>query len=454
MKTLCKIGLMLGFVLTPALARAASPWTLQAALEPPSGLKLAGSLRLRYEGLDGQFRPGARETQGLTSLRTILSAEYAAGATRVFGELHDSRVYGGHADGVVTTNEVNTLELVQAYVAHEITGPRGKLTGQLGRFMLNLGSRRLVAADDYRNTTNSYSGLKLDATTRRGETVTLIYVAPISRRPDDIASVLDNRQGVDRESRDAILWGGNASTAPSRDGTAADIAFYGFEERDHGARATRDRDLRTLSARLIRTPRPGHWDLEAEAAYQFGSISADLTAAARRLDVAADFVHLDAGYQFADPWKTHVNVEYDRASGDDGRASYGRFDTLFGFRRGEFGPSGVYAAAGRANIATPGLRIEVTPSKRIDAFVVYRGLWAASATDSFSTTGVRDASGRSGHFAGRQLEGRLRYWLVPNQLRLEFNGAWLDKAGLLRTAPNAPRTGDTRYLTAAVTASF
>ena len=31
---------------------------------------------------------------------------------------------------------------------------------QAGRFTLNLGSRRLVAADDYRNATNGYTGLK------------------------------------------------------------------------------------------------------------------------------------------------------------------------------------------------------------------------------------------------------------------------------------------------------
>jgi len=65
------------------------------------------------------------------------------------------------------------------------------------------------------------------------------------------------------------------------------------------------------------------------------------------------------------------------------------------------------------------------------SFAAFRGLWLASNTDSFSTTGVRDATGRSGDFAGRQLEGRIRYWLVPNALRFEANAVWLDKAGFL-----------------------
>ena len=123
-------------------------------------------------------------------------------------------------------------------------------------------------------------------------------------------------------------------------------------------------------------------------------------------------------------------------------------------RRAELGPSGIYAAIGRTNLQTVGLRAETTPSQRLDAFAVYRALWAAAATDSFSTTGVRDPTGASGRFAGYQLEGRVRYWIVPQRWRTEFNGAWLQKRGLLRDAPNAPPHGNTLYLSLALTLSF
>ncbi|KQZ72563.1 hypothetical protein ASE06_08585 [Sphingopyxis sp. Root214] len=65
--------------------------------------------------------------------------------------------------------------------------------------------------------------------------------------------------------------------------------------------------------------------------------------------------------------------------------------------------------------------------KRIDAFAAYRPLWLASRFDSFSTTGVRDASGGAGRFAGHQIEARVRYWLLPKRLRLEWNGLLLAK---------------------------
>ncbi len=84
---------------------------------------------------------------------------------------------------------------------------------------------------------------------------------------------------------------------------------------------------------------------------------------------------------------------------------------------------------------------------RWDAFAAYRAMWLADAADSFSTTGVRDASGASGGFAGRQIEARVRYWLVPGDScgPKSMRCGW-PRGQFLRKAPNAPATGDTHYL--------
>lgn len=84
----------------------------------------------------------------------------------------------------------------------------------------------------------------------------------------------------------------------------------------------------------------------------------------------------------------------------------------------------------------------------------YRPMWLASARDAFSSSGVRDASGRSGSFAGHQFDARWRYWLAPKRLRLELNGLVLAKGGFLRNAPNAPVGKATAYGSVALTASF
>jgi len=234
----------------------------------------------------------------------------------------------------------------------------------------------------------------------------------------------------------------------------AELSYFHLEEDDGPGRATRNRSLDTFGGRLIRDPAPGHLDYEIEAFAQTGTIRASTAPAATELDVSANFIHAEVGYSRADPWKTHVSLEYDRASGDGPGGDYGRFDTLYGMRRADLGPAGLYNAIGRANIEAVGLRIEGSPNARLDGFVTVRGLWLAEPTDAFSTSGVRDATGRSGDFAGTQVDGRVRYWLIPNRARVEVNAVQLFKGRSLTDAPNAPRTGDTTYVSTALTLSF
>lgn len=412
------------------------------------GLSLGGSTRVRYEVIDGQPRAGFNVSDDLLSIRTILTGEYRTGPFKLGAELYDSRAYGGDAGTPITTGEVNALELVQAYVGYEVPGAFGadtQLGLQAGRFALNLGSRRLVAADDYRNTTNGYTGLRADIALGHGIAATKIYTLPQVRLPDQRENLVRNRVEFDRESFDLVLWGGVAAKKLGGGRGAIKLSFFHLGERDSPRLATRDRSLDTASLRFVREPGPGRFDFDGEVIYQWGSISTSLAASAPKLDVSAGFVHLEAGYTFRHPWSPHVSLEFDYASGDGRGDKFTRFDTLFGMRRADLAPAGIYNAVGRANVLAPGVRVEVTPSKRLDAFAAYRPLWLASRFDSFSTTGVRDAAGSAGRFSGHQAEARIRYWLIPKRLRLEWNGVLLAEGRFLRDAPNAPTGGDTFY---------
>jgi len=164
------------------------------------------------------------------------------------------------------------------------------------------------------------------------------------------------------------------------------------------------------------------------------------------LDVSAWFLHAEVGFSPKGGWKPRVAALFDAASGDQGKAGrLGRFDTLYGARRFDFGPTALYGALQRTNIVSPGLRLEVAPDKRTDVMVSYRALWLENPRDAFATTGVRDATGASGRFAGHQAEARLRHWIVPDLLQAETGGAVLLKQGVLRNAPNAPGTGNSVY---------
>lgn len=443
-------------LVAPVGALADTP-TLQSAIGDPDNFKLSSSVRVRYETLGGQPRAGFRSEEEMLSLRSTLFAEYDPGVMRIGAELYDSRSWLSEAGTVLSTTDVNTLELVQAYVGADFDAPFGqgsKLGVQLGRMTLNLGSRRLVAADDYRNTTNGYTGLRADLKTTGGITATAIYMLPQVRLPDNLPSLLDNDAHWDRESFDLQLWGGLVAQPNTLFGATAEIGYFGLFERDRPDAATRNRELDNFSARLIRDPKAGRFDFELEGIYQTGTVRASTAPNAPVLDVRAWFVHADAGYTFPGKAKLRLSLEYDRASGDGPGRKYGRFDTLFGMRRAELAPAGLYNAVGRANISTPGIRAEIAPSPRWDAFAVYRVMWLAEPTDSFSTTGVRDVNGTSGTFAGHQLEARVRYWLVPSFLRAEVNALWLGKGRFLKTAPNAPVTGDTHYLATSIMATF
>ncbi|MBB5714864.1 alginate export family protein [Sphingomonas aerophila] len=422
---------------------------------PKEGWSLSGTARLRSEAIDGQARAGFNESDDLVNLRTTVRAQYQDGPVQVAAELWDSRVNADDRGTPVSTGEVNAVELVQAYVAVKLPGILGagtSTTVQAGRFLLDLGSRRLVANDDYRNTTNGFTGVRADLGVSAWK-ATLIYVLPQQRRPDDLPSIRRNAVEFDHEGFDQVLWGGLVSRAHAIGPANVDVSFFHLGEHDTVGRPTRDRSLNTASLRVIRDPAPHRFDGEVEGIVQRGHISTSLAPGAPTQQVRAWFVHADGGYSFGDAWKTRVSAEYDLASGDGPGGAYGRFDTLFGMRRADLAPAGLYNAILRSNMISPGLRIETVPSKRTDLLATLRPMWLAAREDSFSSTGVRDVTGRSGSFAGTQLDGRVRHQPF-SWLRLEVDAVLLAKGHFLRTAPNAPPGRWTKYLSLNATASF
>jgi hypothetical protein len=185
--------------------------------------------------------------------------------------------------------------------------------------------------------------------------------------------------------------------------------------------------------------------LDAEFTWQHGTRRASASATdTRTLDVSASFMHLAMGYSFEAVWQPRLSLEYDFGSGDDNRLdlNYGRFDSLFGPRRADFGPTGIYGPLGRENIHSWGFRLGFNPSALTDAFISWRSNRLDTSLDIFARTGVQDLLGVSGKDAGNQWEFRVRHWLVEDKVRLEAGGAWYNQGDFLETAPNANGNGD------------
>ena len=352
---------------------------------------------------------------------------------------------------------MNALELVQAYAGVDLGAALGEGSAaklDIGRFTMDLGSRRLVGRNNFRNTTNAFTGARFDWRGRGREQLSLFYTLPHSRQPSDKASILDNEVEWDRETFDLALWGAFANLPDAVGEADLDLYLFVLDEDDSAAAATRNRELYTGGLRLFRDPEPGGWDFEVEAAVQLGSIRAGTAPDAARQDVFAWTLHAEAGRQFAGAWAPRLSVEYDQASGDRPGGGYGRFDSLYGPRRPDWGPTGIYGPLGRANIRSPGLRLEVRPGARWDGMVAWRAAWLDSRTDAFGFTGVRDPAGAAGRFAGHQVEARARYWIVPGLLRLEAGGALLLRGRFLEDADNTNGYGDTIYGYSDLTLTF
>jgi hypothetical protein len=439
--------LALALSASPALAND-EPWTLEEALGNPEGLKVSASIRTRYEALHNQFRPGLDKNDDLVTIRTSIAAEYDGGPIRIGGELVDARAYFGDPGSSISTGEVNALEPIQAYLGADFGAVFGKGTTSsldAGRFVLDFGSRRLVARNEFPNTTTAFTGAKFEWRGAAKERLTLFYTFPQQRLPDDKSSLLDNEVKWDHEGDELVFWGGFFNKPKIAGAANLDLYFFGLDEDDTAKLATRDRHLFTPGLRIFREPASGKLDYQLEYAYQFGRIRTGTSAAAPWQDVSAHTLHAELGYQFAGAWQPRLSAFYDFGSGDRAGGRYTRFDGLYGSRRGDWGPGGLYGPLGRSNIRSPGVRLEAKPGKRLDGFIAYRANWLDSATDSFASTGVRDPGGTAGKFAGHQVEARARYWLVPKMLRLEAGGAVLIDGGFLRNAANSNGFGDTNY---------
>lgn len=427
----------------------ATPAGAQVPPRAPAGFDVSANVRLRYETITGEARAGVPADEASTQLRSMLHASYRAGPLTLSASLFDSRALDAPIPSALSTSEVNAFEPVEAYAALDFgDAARKGLYGRLalGRQTAELQSRRLIANDDFRNTTNGFTGVRLDLADGARWSLTAFYFLPQQRLPDDAAALRKGHAILDREGFDTRLWGATLARPHLLGRIDGDVGVYRLEERDRPGRATRDRRLTTVTARLLAPPATGRFDGEVEFIGQTGSIAANATPGAPRLGVRAWFGHARIGYKWGGGWAPHVMIEADYASGDRRDGTFRRFDTLYGMRRADFAPAGLYSTVSRSNLIAVGPRLEATPWRRADALLTIKKLWLASARDAFGSTGVIDPSGRSGRDAGWQADARVRYWAIPRRLQLEADGVFLAKGQFLADAPNRSTNRDTAYL--------
>ncbi|MFM7102363.1 MAG: alginate export family protein, partial [Verrucomicrobiota bacterium] len=391
------------------------------------------------------------------ALRTTLLAQLTLDPARVVVEAMDSRQYLGDDGSPLDPTLVNPLDLLQAHLRLDLGDwfGAGRHTVQVGRETLDLGNRRLVSRNAYRNTINAFTGVDWQwEAPRGGAWVRAFFLLPVQRLPRDRASLADHELVADSQSLDQQFFGLYAGWPDLPAGVRAET--YWLRLREEATYDPRGRDLQTPGLRLHRRPAAGRWDFEVESALQFGSSRGPVPAQARALDHLAHLQHLTLGYTLEGRLRPRFGLRYDYASGDrdpDDRAQ-GRFDTLYGARRFEFGPTGIYGAIGRANLNSPEYHLSLQLPRRLELGASHRFLWLASARDAWTPALVRDTSGAAGSELGQQAEVRLRWEVRPGNLRVDTGYVHLFAGSFLQKAPNATRQGDTGYAWFELTLSY
>lgn len=374
----------------------------------PPWLAIHGSHRTRYESIGYRYTLTEVGSDQQLAFRTRVSVEATASRVWALAEVEDSRVVLDDSGSAVNASQAAGTRVLQAHIGgrwRDVAGSGIDLQAEAGRFSRDIGSRRLIARPNYRNVSPAFDGVIGRA---NGHAWSVQGLALRPRTYTYPGYRLDDR------FREALLSGVYVATNRPR---AVRVEAYALRHDDGDRAPVTSRRVFTMPGvrTLGQIGSENTVDYEVEIAGQRGRAGPD--------DHRAGFVHGELGFRWARrSWRPRVAVLYDLASGDrapnDGRS--GAFDPLFGVRRFELSPSGLYGLINRVNLRSPALVGNARLSPATDVTLHYRGVWLDQPTDRWRSVNVQDPTGQAGGFVGRQTELRLRQrW----RQHLEFDGA-------------------------------
>lgn len=436
-------------------------FTLSKSGVLPDWLSIAIQQRTRYETLNRQFRSNAKGSDQVLSIRTLAQARLQLHKYfKIQLEFQDSRAELADAGTPLNTAIFNPTELLEANIQWLQEGLFQKHSQSIlrwGRLTMDIGKRRLVARNRFRNTKNAFTGIDWIWKAKNKNSIRAFVTLPVVRKPTSSQRLLNNEAEFDKETFDRIFWGAFLKFPSLSWNAKGELYLFGLHEKDGENFATRNRELYTPGFRLYLPDKKGNFDYEWESIFQFGETRASLDADDKRdLNHFAYFHHVEVGYSFSMAWSPHLTLAYDYASGDsdpnDGKN--GRFDTLFGATVFDYGPTSIHRAFIRSNISGPAIKLFVKPHQQISAYFHYRAFWLASEKDIWTgNSNLRDVTGNSGSFLGHQIFLRGK-WQALDNLQLGTGLTYRIDGNFQETVPNSPRQGNSLYTYASATLSF
>jgi len=374
--------------------------------------------RTRYEWRNNDIRriEGGEDNPFFLRHRAWIGIKEILDPFRFAVEFQDSRVYNNkHA---ITDQERNEYDLLNAY--GELYFKKGlgvddrnqdrPIRFRVGRMAYEATDRRFIARNEWRNTTNTFEGFRLNLGREANDwELDLFGLQPVRR----LQTKFD-------EANNHLWFFGAIGTWRKWSDIATIQAYYMGQKQTadpHGFTATNrlDRQIHMPGFRVY--GKAGNiLDFDVSYNHQLGFTGPN------RVD--ANGYTIEVGKTFEYPWKPRLSAFYGYASGDkdpnDGVDN--RFDRFFGFAR----PWSADHYVIYENLKAPKLRFEFSPTQKLGFELGYGAYWLASKTDrmfdildgNISNTikdpGFnRDKTGQSGDFGGHAFEGRIRYQPIP-----------------------------------------
>jgi hypothetical protein len=430
-------------------------WLKNYGLENADWLDIGLDYRLRYEYRDNDFRrsretldePLLLRTRGFVAIREIFDP------LRFTLEVEDARRNHSEFTREFDTRDINYAEPIQAYAELYFKEALGKddlgnsrpLSIKAGRHAFEYLDRRLLARNEWRNTTNTFQGLRVQAGQQQNDwQLDLLALQPLQRFTDRLDQ-RDESQKLYGLIGDWRRWSQYATLQPyylllKQDG---DKVEYDQNGRDALPNTRIDREIHTLGLRTYGAFKSG-WDYDVNYAHQWGNqdrLSNNGTFISN-LDHDAYAYNLEAGYSFKHHWKPRLSASFGFASGDkdpnDGENN--RFERLYGFAR----PWSNNDYFQMENIVAPKVRLEFEPSwlKSLKIDTGHSWYRLDSATDRWNSANLRDNTGLSGRDVGEEFDVRARF-PVGNYVAANIGYAhfW---AGDFTTATSRRIDGDRR----------
>ncbi|MCC3244429.1 alginate export family protein [Methylocystis sp. WRRC1] len=385
--------------------------------------------RVRFEYRTNDYRPWTDTSGNLPILqrrnfpnslwlertRAYLGVKNILDPLRFVVEFQDSRAFNSIYE--LQGQEINQSELISAYGELYFKDAFGKddrgndrpLILRAGRFHLELLDRRLIAENEFRNTTNNFEGFRIKVGKRDNDwDLDSFLMRPVVRYP----------YWFDRPDWQNWIYGSVLSIRRWSEYATVQPYFIGRKQYgdplnvSSGLKVHRD----TYAPGLRVYGVLGNFDYDFDINKQMGEVGEFRDLGTRRNAIQTTLQHdaigygFEAGYTFSDhPWKPRVSAVYVYGTGN--KSPYDsvnqNFDPFYGFNQ----PFSRNDYLGWNNAKNVKARLEFEPAKNTQIDTAFSAYWLASTAAAWDRANLYAPLGNRGDFMGTEYDIRIRHKL-------------------------------------------